>query len=90
MKTIKKWEISNLKWNEYFLTGDIINEETFMYIAEVVAPEFSSEHFVQLGEASFSKYVRGEQLYFHATAMRTEDGKHIYLGDLPSFNECEV
>lgn len=90
MKTIKKWEKSGLEWDDYFKVGDQIDEETFLYIAEIVPPEYCNENFVQGGEASFSKKVlmrEYEKIYYHPTALRTTNGKYFYLGDLPSFDQ---
>lgn len=86
-KTIKKWEKSNLEWHEYFKKGDRIDEETFIHMIEELPAEYTDENFGQQCEAGFTRRIEGVKIYFHATAISTNDGKYYYLGDLPSLNQ---
>ena len=87
-KTIKKWKKSELEWDDYFKSGDEIDEETFLHIAESVPAEFDDKNFVQCGEASSTKINSYDKrdVYYHSTAFGANDGKYYYLGDLPTFN----
>jgi len=59
-----------------------IDEELYLYLAEVTPATYSSQDFIQTGEASFSKYGT----LFYATCSCVGN-KHFYLGDLPEFQD---
>lgn len=87
-KTIKKWEKSDLSWNDYFKVGDEIDEETFLYIGEIVPAEYCDQNFSQCGEAEFTKRnaYTDKKVYYHNTAFATNDGKYYLIGPIPSLN----
>lgn len=59
-----------------------IDEELYLYLAEVVPPTYSSENFIQTGEASFSQFGT---LFYHTCSSFGE--KCFYLGVLPEFKD---
>lgn len=83
-KTYKKWEKSNSKDLDEYL-GNIpceIDEELFLYLAEITASQYSSENFIQTGEATFEK----DDVYHYSTCSHFND-KFYYLGILPEFKQ---
>lgn len=90
MKTIKKWEKSGTAWDEYFNSGDRIDEATFLWIGEIVGSEYVSERYIQNGEADRTKRISEGKIYFHSTAIKTTDGRYYYLGSLPSFTQLDI
>lgn len=92
-KTLKGWEKSEIHRYKYLQAGDEIDEALFLDISECVAPEYSDQLFVQNGEASSSYRVDAldyKRLYYHETAIATNDGRYYYLGELPSFTQLQV
>lgn len=82
IKTYKKWEKSNKNLDEYLQPLDQIDEELYNYLGEIVPAQYSSENFVQNGEAEFERYET-----LHYMTGYHKNGKYFYLGVLPEFKQ---
>lgn len=83
IKTYKAWQKSNVNLSEYLGQEPCeIDEELYLYLAEVTAATYSSPDFIQTGEASFSKNGT-----LHYSTCSFIGDKHFYLGDLPEFQD---
>ena len=82
MKTKKAWEKSGLDLDKYLTEPCLIDEDLFLYLGEIVAPQYCGGGIVQLGEAERSE--DGVQFYMSASHI---DGKYYYLGILPEFKQ---
>jgi hypothetical protein len=80
MKTYKKWIKSNLDLNEYLTEPCEIDEELYLYLAEVVSPQYSDGKLIQTGEAEYTE----DSVLFYMSASHIGD-KYFYLGILPEF-----
>lgn len=87
-KTYKKWEKSDVNLDVYLGKEPCeIDETLFLYVAEIVPPEYSSEELLQEGEAT--KKVDDVLHYGTYASYRQEDNsfKYYYLGILPKFKK---
>lgn len=83
IKTLKQWEKSGNNLSEFLSPGDWINEDLYLYIAEIVPPCYCSRNFVQGGDPDRSE----EDVFFYNTVYMTEDNRYLYLGILPEFKQ---
>lgn len=81
-KTKRQWEKSNVDLDKFLTEPCEIDEALFVYLAEIVSPQYSSECIIQLGEAEYEK--QGVLFYMSASSMNK---KHFYLGILPKFQK---
>lgn len=85
IKTYQDWQ-SNFDGDLSQYLGQIpceIDEILYLYLAEVTAPTYSSENFIQTGEASFSNKFGA--LFYHTCSSFGD--KYFYLGVLPEFQD---
>lgn len=82
IKTLKNWEKSDQTLDQYIKPLDQIDEELYLYLGEIVPPQYSSERFVQLGEAEYELH----DILHYMTATEI-NGQYFYLGVLPEFKQ---
>ena len=85
MKTKKEWIRSERELTSFLRVGDQIDESLYNYIAEVVAPTYMNQGWVQMGECQYSE---GNTMYYvtaHYDMGRT--GIYTYYGILPLFKK---
>lgn len=83
MKTKKGWDDSNLELGDYMPFPTMIDEELYLYLLEVVPPQYSTDAVGQCGEAD-SEDSNGVFTYSTVSTIR---GHHFYLGVLPELKE---
>jgi len=83
-KTLKQWEAKfpDKQLDEYLQPLDEVDEELRMHCGEIVAPQYCSREFLQMGEADYSK----NDIYYYMTFATIND-RHYYLGKLPEFQQ---
>lgn len=83
MKTLKKWEKSVLNLEDYMPIPCEIDEELYLYLGEIVAPQYCGCGFVQLGECEREDKF-GTRYFMPASIV---EGKYYYIGILPEFKQ---
>lgn len=84
MKSKKEWDekFPDMELNQYLQPMDEVDEELHLRCGEIVAPQYLSKNFLQMGDADFKE----DGVYFYTT-FATYNGKHYYLGILPEFQQ---
>jgi hypothetical protein len=82
IKTKKEWDgiHSDLELDQYLQPMDEVDEELYLYCGEIVAPQYCSYYFLQMGEAEFEH----KNVYYYSTFAHV-GGRYYYLGKLPEF-----
>jgi hypothetical protein len=78
IKTLKQWDKSGIELTEFLKPCDQVDEDLYMHMGEIVAPQYCSREFLQVGEAGRKE----DGVYFYTTFSQV-DGKYFYLGVLP-------
>lgn len=86
MKTYKQWQKSSLDLDQFLEYPCEIDEKLYMYIAEIVAPNYCNGGIFQCGEPMYSD-ENGIGWYDTVSDVK---GKYFYLGILPDFNNTPM
>lgn len=82
MKTKKGWDKANVDFDEYVKPLDEVDEALYLRMTEIVAPQYCTHEFAQIGEPDFDK----DGVYFYSTFSQI-NGRYYYLGVLPEFKQ---
>ena len=84
IKTYQEWEdkFPDKQLDEYLQPMDEVDEELRNHCGGIVAPQFCSREFLQMGEADFEK--NGIDYYM---TFATINERHYYIGKLPEFKQ---
>lgn len=79
-KTLKQWNESNKKFDDFFKPLDEVDEDLVKDVNHFIAPRFADGIFIQCGECDTE--TKGVKYYM--TFCKKGD-KFYYLGSLPKF-----
>lgn len=80
MKTCQQWQESGLYMDKFYRVGDVVEQELYDYLLEVLPPASFGRNHVQCGEPADHKGKDGRPR-FTTVARLGEYSPWIYLGD---------